>query len=76
MDEKRLIVDENCSIGLAVGPEIGLKNKLFLTVDQRCFERSAENCYNRKTCTRLYASVAPLRAKNYEHDCLLQNLQV
>ena len=76
MDEKRLIVDEKCCIGLAVGLETGLKNKLFLTVDQRCVEITAEKCYNRERCTRLNASVAYLGAKLYEHDCLLQNRQL
>ena len=63
-------------MGLAVGSETGLKNKLFSTVDQCCVERPAANCYNKKRCTRLYASVAPLKTKFYQLDCLLQNIQL
>ena len=65
MDDRRLIVVEKCCIRLTVAPTTGLKNKLFLAVDQCGFDRQTEHCYNRMMYTRLYASIAPLTVKRF-----------
>ena len=76
MDNRRLIGVEKCCIGLTVWPKTGLNNKCFMTVDQGCVDRPAENCSYRQKYIRLYSSVDPLTVKLSELDCLLQSLQL